>query len=152
MNINTPLFRGALSLVVIWLIVWAYLSFQSFQTGYRDPLGITVAADPEVTAECYSAKPDFSRADFKLKEPTAQEQAECVDRSLQNYRQLTQSSNEWLAWHSSEEFLKIGLLPAVGLLIVIAFWTTLAGAGVAIARRYANWLRNGKNGIADGDS
>lgn len=152
MNVDTPLFRGALSLVAIWLTVWAYLIHQSYRSEYRDPYGITFAADPEITAECYSQKLSFRGADPVWREPTAQEKTDCVDRSLDAHRKLTQDSNERLVLQSSEKFLKVGLLPAIALLVVIAFWTSLAGAGVSITRRYVNWLRHGTKDVAGDDN
>lgn len=151
MNVDTPLFRGTLSLVAIWLALWAYLTFQSYQSEYREPHEINFSGGPEITAECYSQKLDFRGTNPVWREPTTEEKADCLDRSFDAQLKRTLESNEALVWQSLKKCLKVGLIPAISLLALIAFWSSLARVCVSIARRYANWLRHGTKGNTDID-
>lgn len=91
MNIDTPYFRVGLTLGVLWLLSWAYISYQSFNSDYKSlsdsvPIYVTDICDIEV----FDANTNSS-----FRAQTEQEKSRCLYQAHLSYQEIKQSSKQF---------------------------------------------------------
>jgi hypothetical protein len=149
MNANTPLFRGALTVALFWIAAWAYLTFSDYRLEI-ERLDLSQYTLPDyLSDDCHRSKIDFSGESLKDRPPTYEELQSCLAIALNSHTQLVESSKDFALQHASKSFVFKGALPALGLLVIIAFWQSIAGTFMRISRAYLRWLRSGSSGKQD---
>jgi hypothetical protein len=149
MNINTPWFRGALSIAPIWLAIVAFSAVRSYAGAYRPPSQVTLP-DWAMT-KCSDLKIDWRGSNIVgNRQPTPQEVQDCLALEDKSYRQLVESDNTDLLYQSFRTFVLGGIAPALAVLFAVAFWRRLTLAGGDAGRRYVRWLREGSQDDPDG--
>lgn len=144
MNIDTPIFRGGLTLAALWLAIWGYIIVANYQSEIGR-LKLERYALPEyLTDECYTQKFDFEAE--RLREPTHAETQLCLDIATESHARLIASSKAFATDQALKGFALKGALPAAALLVVIAFWHSIISALTRIGGVYVKWLRFGSSG------
>ncbi len=149
MNANTPLFRGALTVVLLWIAAWAYLTFSDYRVEI-ERLDLSRYTLPDyLSDDCHRSKINFSGEAWKDRPPTSEELQSCLTIARNSHTQLIASSKDFALQQALKSFVFKGALPALGLLVIVAFWQSIAGAFMRISRAYLRWLRSGSSGKQD---
>ena len=143
MNTNTPFFRVALTIALLWIASFGYNVFTSYQGAYQSTEYIGYSIPDYLTEECFASKIDFEAENWRDREPTNVEISSCLTTARASHRRSVEASNEFAFKRAKTNILLWGLLPAIGLLLVAAFWSKIATGISRVIRGYLNWLRFG---------
>lgn len=143
MNTNTPFFRAALTISVLWIATFAYLSYASYSAVYQSPEFAAYALDDSQVDDCASFVFDASKPGYQLRERTSAETATCYKLASEQQVRLTESNNQFALVQAFKSFGWKGLLPAISLLAIVAFWSLLSSGAGRATTGYINWLRFG---------
>lgn len=147
MNIHTPIFRGGLTLAVLWIAIWGYIFVTEYQSKI-ERLELERYTTPEyLTDDCYALKPDFEAE--RLREPTQAEKQSCLDIARDSHTRLIASSKAFAIEQAWKGFGWKGALPAAALLFIIAFWNSIISALSRVGGAYVKWLRFGTSGSTE---
>ena len=150
MNVNTLNFRAAVTIAAIWVAVFAYLSYSGYHDAYRSADYATFGI-PEETSQCQDTVLDLTKQGFQFRERTSEERSDCYSRTMQEHIRLVSSGNQFALEQAWSSFGSTGLLPALLLLAVVAFWTLISTGIGRVGKIYFNWLRFGST-KADSES
>ncbi|HVJ00146.1 MAG TPA: hypothetical protein VM657_13885 [Sphingomonas sp.] len=143
MNMKTPCFRAALTVAAVWIVIFASLSYSDYRQAYRSTEYAGYDIPEEETYQCRSTILDVTKPGFQFREQTSDERSACYKKAAQAHVRLIESGNRFALEQAWKAFGWRGALPALALLAVVAFWTSIsAGVGRA-ASSYFNWLRFG---------
>jgi hypothetical protein len=149
MNTNTPLFRGALTVALFWITAWGYLSFSSYRAEI-DRLDLSRYTLPDDMAEdCNRPKIDFSGEVWRDRPPAAEETQSCLTIAQNSHSKIIASSKNFALEQALKSLIFKGALPAVGLILIIAFFRRIADILLSIIRTYLRWLRFGSSDSHD---
>jgi hypothetical protein len=147
MNTNTPVFRAALTLALLWLAAWGYFTFSHYREEI-ERLDLSRYSPPEnLTDDCYASKFDFEAE--RLRNPTHEERQSCVKIAHDSHTQLIASSKDFAIERAWKSFIFKGALPVLGLFAIIVFWGSIANTFLRISRTYMRWLRFGSSAPRD---
>lgn len=146
MNANTPLFRGALTVALLWIAAWGAFAGINYRNE-MDELESSRYRTPDwLTENCYNYT--FSLGDFH--EQSHEGTSACLDNARKLHLRLIMGEDKIITERAFKSFSLKGFLPAVALLATIAFWRIIDGIFrevVAILRgaisSYLKWLRGG---------
>lgn len=143
MNINTLYFRTALTITIVWIAVFAYLSYSGYREAYRSTEYAAYFVPDEEAYHCASRVLDATKSGFQLREPTSEERSSCYRQAAQEHLRLIEGGNQFALERAWKSFGWKGALPALLLLTVVAFWTFISTGLAHAASSYFNWLRFG---------
>lgn len=143
MNANTPLFRGALTVAILWIAAWGYFTFSPYRAEI-ERLDLSRYTLPDYSADdCHAPKIDFSGEVWKNRPPNTEEMQSCLTIARNSHIQLIASSKDFALKQALQSFAFKGALPALSLLMIMAFWQGIADTFLRISRAYLRWLRFG---------
>lgn len=150
MKIHTPVFRGALTIAFLWIVIWGYLSFSRYQSEMEGLERSRFSTPDYLTDDCYASNFDFEAE--RLREPTQKERLSCLDNARESHTKGIASSKDFVIEQAWKTFLFTGVLPALGFLAIVAFWRNIIGGFFRVGWVYVNWLRFGSSNPSDKSS
>lgn len=144
MNIHTPIFRGALTIAILWIAICGYLFVNEYRSEI-ERLGFSGYITPDyLTDNCYAQKFDFEAE--RLREPTEDERQSCLNIAQGSHAESIASSKKFVTEQAWKGFAFKGALPALALLAIVAFWHSIINGFSRVGSAYMSWLRFGSSG------
>lgn len=148
MNTNTSYFRVALTIAAIWVAACAYIYYSGYDEAYRSTENAAYAVSDE---GCTTKVLDTTKPGIEFREQTSAERSDCYRRATQLRVSLIESDRQFALEQAWKSFGWKGALPALLLLMLVAFWTLIATGIRRAISGYVNWLRFGST-KPNGDS
>jgi hypothetical protein len=152
MNANTPFFRGALTVALLWIAAWGYFTLSSYRAEIERLDSTRYTLPDYLSDDCHRSKIDFSGEVLKDRAPTTEEVQSCLSNAHNSHTQLIASSKDFTLQQALKSFAFKGALPPFVLLNIIASWQSISAAFMHVSRSYLRWLRFGASGQQDGDA
>lgn len=143
MNTNTPFFRVALTIALLWIASFGYNIFTSYQDAYKPTEYVGYSIPDYLTDQCYASKINFGAENWHDREPTNVEISSCLTTARASHRRSIEAGNEFAFKRAKTNILLWGILPAICFLLVVAFWSNISLGLSRVGRGYLNWLRFG---------
>jgi hypothetical protein len=143
MNINTPYFRAALTIAVLWIAAFSYQIYSGYREAYQSTEYAAYGVPEKETDQCMSKVLDDTKPGFQFREQTSGERSECYRRATQEHIRHVESSNQFALEQAWKSFGWKGALPPLLLLAVVAFWRFISTGVGRAGSGYFNWLRFG---------
>ena len=140
---DTPIFRGALSVAIAWLMIFGFITYHSYRENYKSVYLAAFEVPENYTENCSDEIIDWGDANLTRKKPSPEETRLCLKIATDVYQNIIRANNEFEFRRSWIDFLQRGLTPALILLTIVALWRSLVSRIVFIGQKYGMWLRYG---------